>query len=503
MLKVATPAQMREADRQAVVLGIPGMVLMERAALAAASRLRDIRPKGQPIWIFAGGGNNGGDALAVHRILSQWGMNSRCFLCCDPEKLTGDALAQLELLSRLGLAPQRLEHPPAEPMAYGWIVDGLLGTGALGVPHGLIGQMIRWMNLSAARVLAIDIPSGLDALTGKASLAVQADETVTFAAYKAGLLFADGPVCAGCVTVADIGIPAQLLQALPDVMQPRDAAALMPARPKNAYKGDFGHVLVLAGSVPMPGAALLCARAAVLAGAGLTTLSFPQGAYAALAGRVPEVMTHPLGQQNGCLDGSDPALMPLINRAAVVAMGPGWGREPCVEKAIASAAQSGAKVVLDADALFFIAQNPALMRPFEGRAVLTPHPGEMARLMGAKTPQVLESPAQAALDAARRFGAVVILKGATSVIASPDGAYTLNITGTPAMAKGGSGDALTGIVAALMAQGLLPYDAARLACYLHGIAGQRAAEHRGVYGMTASDLIDVLPEAMQGMVSAF
>lgn len=503
MIKVAFPAQMRDADRQAIALGISGMVLMERAALAAAQHLRSLHQQGQPIWIFAGSGNNGGDALAMHRMLCQWGLPSTCFLCCDPQKLSGDALAQWQLLSRLGLQVQVLTQPPQTALQHGWIVDGLLGTGAIGTPRGLIAQMIEWINQSGAQVLSVDIPSGLDGLSGAADLAVYADHTITFAAYKTGLLLQQGRGCAGKITVADIGIPHSLLQALPDVITAQNVKKLLPSREPSAYKGDFGHVLVLAGSVTMPGAALLCTQAVVRAGAGLTTLAFPQGAYAALAGKVAEVMAHPLAQQQGCLDGSDPALLPLLKRASVVAMGPGWGRQPCVAQAIRAAGECDLKAVLDADALYFIAQEPSLLRLFEGRAVLTPHVGEMARLMGLENRQVMAQPVKTALDAAQRFGVVVVMKGATSVIAAPDGAHTFNVTGTPAMAKGGSGDALTGIIAALLAQGLCPYDAARLGCYLHGSAGQRAAQSSGQYGLLASDLINALPAVMGDVGTGF
>lgn len=509
-MKVVTSQHMRELDRRAIdEWGIPGLTLMENAGRAvadAALRLTEDVPD-RPIVVLCGRGNNGGDGFVAARHLRERGRQVQVFLAAARDELSGDAEANLERLEAAGLSVDVLSDPgpvsQACPAA-GLVVDALLGTGLTGKVRGLPGQLIEAVNECAVRVLAVDVPSGLDADTGEPlGLATRAVETVTMGLPKLGLLLYPGMNYAGRVIVAQIGFPADLLEEAPsvaDLIDPEWVRMLLPRREPSAHKGRFGRVLAIAGSVGMTGAACLCAQGALRMGAGLVTVGSPASVNDILEVKLTEAMTVPLPETYGrTLDTRALALiLDLAEDADVLAIGPGLSREPetavLVRRLVARVEKP---IVLDADGINALADAAVILEGAHAPAVLTPHPGEMARLMGVAAEKIQSRRAHFAEAAAKRFKATIVLKGARSIIADAGRPLTINPTGNPGMATGGTGDVLTGMVAALIAQGLLPFEAAAAATYLHGLAGDIAASRLGEASMVAGDVLAALPEAVR------
>jgi NAD(P)H-hydrate epimerase len=419
------------------------------------------------------------------------------FLAAARDELSGDAEANLERLEAAGSSADVVSDPgpvsQACPAA-ALVVDALLGTGLTGKVRGLPGQLIEAVNECAVRVLAVDVPSGLDADTGEPlGLAIRAVETVTMGLPKLGLFLYPGTDYAGRVTVAEIGFPADLLDEAPsvaDLIDPEWVRMLLPRREPSAHKGRFGRVLAIAGSAGMTGAACLCAQGALRAGAGLVTVGGPASINDILEVKLTEAMTVPLPETYGrTLDTRALALiLELAEDADVLAIGPGLSREPETAVLVRRLVARVEKPIVVAALILEGAHAPA---------VLTPHPGEMARLMGVAAEKVQSRRAHFAEAAAKRFDATIVLKGARSIIAHAGRPLTINPTGNPGMATGGTGDVLTGMVAALIAQGLLPFEAAAAATYLHGLAGDIAASRLGEASMVAGDVLAAVPEAVR------
>jgi NAD(P)H-hydrate epimerase len=508
-VKIVTAQQMRELDRAAIQeRGIPGLALMENAgsAVAAACVRLTSTQRGRRIVIICGRGNNGGDGLVAARRLKEMGYEVAVFLAAAKADVSGDAMASLGRLDAAGVEVSEVDEP--EPVAKSCrgaslVVDALLGTGLTGKVRGLPGKLIEAVSECGVPVLAVDVPSGLDVDSGEPlGLAMQAVETVTMGLPKLGLFLYPGMDYAGRVTVADIGFPADLVSEAPsvgDLMDPEWVRLLLPRRRRSAHKGRLGRVLVIAGSAGMTGAAYLCAEGALRIGAGLVTVGCPASVNDVLEMKLTEAMTFPLPETyTRTLDTRALALiLELAEDADVIALGPGLSREPetavLVRRLVARVEKP---MVIDADALNALADASVILEGEHAPAVLTPHPGEMGRLMGVSTQHVQARRAHFAEAAAKRFRATLILKGACSLIAEPGRALTVNPTGNPGMATGGTGDVLAGLVAGLIAQGLLPFEAAAAATYLHGLAGDIAAEEIGELSLKAGDLVETVPDAI-------
>ena len=516
-MKVATAAQMRAIDRRAIDdMGIPGPVLMEAAGIALARACAEELggTAGKRVAFVCGPGNNGGDGFVAARHLATAGARVTVILASPPEKLKGDAAVHFAPLRWTGVRIVEAGGPEFERVAsesWDLVGDALLGTGARGPLGGTVGLLVAHMAEMAERgvpVVAADIPSGVDADTGALIdfVAVTARRTVTFALPKPGLLVYPGAAHAGRVTVADIGLPRSLITDNPalnfELTTVEEMRRLLPPRSqaRDANKGAFGTVLVIAGSAGMAGAAVLSALSALRAGAGLVMLAVPQSVLDTAAALAPEVVLRTLPETPDRTHGGPGAVdaaLALADRADAVAIGPGMGGNPAVAAFVQPFVRRvGKPVVVDADGLNALTSSLTSVR-YRGTTptVLTPHPGEMARLLGMETREVQHDRQAAVTRCAQSFKAVALLKGARSLIAAPDGRMAFNRGGTPALATAGSGDVLTGTIAALLAQHLSAFEAARTGAYLHALAGEIAAERLGEAGVLAGDVRDSLPLA--------
>ena len=507
-MKVATAAQMRRIDQATIKdFGVPSLVLMERAALSVVRRIKELSSNPKKTIVLAGSGNNGGDGLAVARMLKNEGWNVKAFLLKTGagKKLSPECQAQLEMAKKFGVDVQT--KPPASADFHAAIVvDAIFGTG-LGRPiEGAIKKIMETANgFPENPMIAVDIPSGINSDTGQImGTAIKATCTVTFGLPKLGHLLHPGREHTGRLHIEDIGFPSVLLEDPAMDCQltgAADVSALLPERPSYSNKGDFGHVLLLAGSSGKTGAALLGARAALRTGAGLVTMGIPEEALHDFQANALDEMVLPLPSVSGGL--SDGALEKILGfmafRGSVLAMGPGLGVTPDIIKLVSGLVKSCASpMVIDADALNALKDNPQILMQAKAPAILTPHPGEASRLLGKSAREIELDRIGAAKSLAKKTGAYVILKGVPTIVAEPEGPVHINQTGTPAMAKAGMGDVLTGMVAGLLAQGLSPAEASVAAVYIHGLAGEIAQKMRGsVYSVTASDLHETIASAFK------
>ncbi|MDA8173374.1 MAG: NAD(P)H-hydrate dehydratase [Nitrospiraceae bacterium] len=510
-MKVATAAQMRRIDSATIKeFGIPSLVLMERAALSVVKRIKGISPSPKKTIVLAGSGNNGGDGLAVARMLKNEGWNVKAFLIKTGSGLSVECKAQLETAKKFGV---EVFNKPPEPADFhsAIIVDAIFGTG-LGRPiEGPVKKIIEVVNgFPENQVIAVDIPSGINSDTGGImGTAIKATCTVTFGLPKPGLLLHPGREHAGRLFIEDIGFPSILLGDPAINCQltvAEDISSLLPERPPYSNKGDFGHVLLLAGSSGKTGAALLGARAALRTGAGLVTMGVPEDTLHDYQANALDEMTFPLPSASGGLSAAalDEVLRFMTSRGSVLAMGPGLGVTPDIIKLVWGLVKSCASpMVIDADALTALKENPQMLRQAKAPAILTPHPGEASRLLGTSVKEIEQDRIGAARRLAELTGAYVVLKGVPTITAEPEGSIHINSTGTPAMAKAGMGDVLTGMVAALLAQGLPPADASVAAVYIHGLAGEIARRMRGsVYSVLASDLHETISLAFEELIKS-
>jgi NAD(P)H-hydrate epimerase len=458
--------------------------------------------------VYAGAGNNGGDGYVVARHLANAGAVVTVIACAPRDKLRGDALVHALACERSGAAildgagADGLADAAARTADADVVVDALLGTGLERPVAGHLADAIARINTHRGIKVAVDVPSGLDSDRGvPLGACVRADHTVTFAFVKRGLAVAPGFAFAGQVHVADIGIPEPLARARgvrAELLDDGALAAIAPLDPQ-AHKGTRGHLLIVAGSLGKSGAALLAGESALRAGAGLTTLCAPDPLRATLDGRIPELMTawYPPDPP----DAAWRAIESILDGKRALAIGPGIATDAAMRALVgrlcAAARDRDLCFVLDADGLNHLAADAKILegaRP--GRVVLTPHPGEAARLLGRSTAAVQEDRIAAAEAIARRFGAVTALKGARTVIAAPDGKLAVCPTGNPGLGTGGTGDVLTGCIGALLAQGLDAWQAATAGVYWHGAAGDRCAEQIGARGFTAGDVARALPPTL-------
>jgi NAD(P)H-hydrate epimerase len=508
-----TAAEMRALDRWTIEHGTPGHVLMERAGGGAARVLRERlhQPRGMVI-VVAGRGNNGGDGFVMARHLRRARVPVEVWLTARPDEVQGDAARMLARWRRVRGPVRELttaEHVAAlarRLTGAAAVVDALFGTGLNAPVGGVAAGAIAAINACGAPVLAVDIASGLSADTGTPiGTAVRATVTATFGFPKVGQLVYPGVEYTGLLAVVDIGIPPAALAVVGprvSLLEPLEVGRLLAPRPRDAHKGHFGHVLVIAGSRGKTGAALLATLGAARAGAGLTTLAVPASLQAVLESQVREAMTAALpdaGDGTAALAEGVDAL--LAERAAVVC-GPGLGVTEGTRALVAHVIRRcAAPLVLDADALNVVA-GTTVLRARSGPTVVTPHPGEMARLLGTETARVQADRLGAARELARAQQVVVILKGARTIVADPDGGAAISPTGNPGMASGGTGDVLAGMVGGLLAQGVAPFDAAALAVFAHGAAGDAVAARQGEVGLLAGDLLAEVPPTFARLQTA-
>ncbi len=500
---VVTAAEMRALDAWTIAHLTPGAVLMERAGEGAARVLRAHWPKaGGPIVVCCGKGNNGGDGFVLARHLRRARYGAEVWLVGRREALQGDAA---EMAERWQGTVTTVESPgQVEPLRRrlaqaGIVVDALLGTGLNAPVEGTFAAVIEAINAAAKPVLAVDIPSGLSGDTGHVlGCAVRAAVTATFAFPKIGQVIYPGAELCGRLEVVDIGIPpAAFAEVRPQtqLLEAEEVGPLLPRRPRDAHKGTFGHVLIVAGSRGKTGAALLAAGAAARAGAGLTTLAAAESLLPVLEGHVREVMSEPLPDAtDGTATLADGAVMDrLLEGRTAVVCGPGLGQAEGTRALVHHVVRHArVPLVLDADGLNAVAGTDVL-RERPAPTIVTPHPGEMSRLLGCATAAVQADRVATARRFAAAQGVVTVLKGARTVIATPDGAVAISPTGNPGMSSGGMGDVLSGILGGLLAQGVEPMAAACLGVFAHGAAADAVAARRGEVGLLAGDLLDELP----------
>ena len=509
---VVTAEQMREIDRLTIQkYGTPSLTLMERAGEGVVQvilhRFAESAKRG--VLILAGKGNNGGDGFVVARLLRQQGVACEVALLASPEDISDDAAHNLKAYLKmdgklLEIHSDRSGLLNGAVAGKGLLVDAILGTGTKNVIRGIYADAIRAMNASGLPIVAVDIPSGLDTDKGiPLGVCVRAAMTVALGYPKLGEVIHPGVDYVGDLVVADIGIERRALSEVgptAEVLTREEIRSLVPVREPNSHKGTYGHVVVMAGSRGKTGAAILASRACMRAGAGLTTLAAARSLNNIFARACIEVMTEPLHDSSSeeIESLSDDEWHRLLERKTVMLFGPGIGVTDSTRSNLRWLLRHlDVPWVIDADGLNNLALDINRLRHARTAPILTPHPGEMARLLGTDTVTVNQDRIGVARAFATDQRCYLVLKGARTVLATPDGKVFINPTGNSGMASGGMGDVLAGILAALLGQRLSAEDAMKLGVYLHGFAGDRIAAERGQIGMIASDLIEALPDAMR------
>ncbi|MEZ5542778.1 MAG: NAD(P)H-hydrate dehydratase [Pseudomonadota bacterium] len=480
--------QLRELDRLAIeAAGIPGYTLMPRAATAAWAALRRRWPQARRLVVLCGAGNNGGDGYVLARLARAAGRDVRVLQLGDPERIRGDA--QTARSAWLAAGGSAIPYDAAALAAADLVVDAVLGTGFAGRLDADWIDMIAAVNALTVPVVALDIPSGLHADTGLvADAAIRAQLTVTFIARKPGLYTGAGPAYCGEILCADLEVPVPILQRVPPaalLLERPPRTELSVPRSRTAHKGDFGHVLVVGGDHGMAGAARLAGEAALRCGAGLVSVATRPEHAAAISAGCPELMCHGVNTVHD--------LQPLLARATVIVIGPGLGRSAWAQALLGHVLTTRQPRVIDADALNLLAQDPVVC----AHSILTPHPGEAARLAGLDSHAVQADRFAAAQAIGARHGGVVVLKGAGTIIHAPDQLPVVCAAGNPGMASGGMGDVLSGVLGALLAQGMSPAAAAVGGVCLHARAADQAAQG-GERGLLARDVI----AALRGVLAA-
>jgi ADP-dependent NAD(P)H-hydrate dehydratase / NAD(P)H-hydrate epimerase len=518
-MKILTAAQMQDVDRATTeVYGVPSLTLMENAGRSVVKFLHQrFSPlEGQEIVILCGRGNNGGDGMVVARMLRELGVEPRVLLLADPVRLSGDAEVNYKRLAQGGLPSTVPDHASWQEIKgklgnASLVIDAILGTGLSKPLGGFLREVVR--DISAvfprAKVVAVDLPTGAAADSGELiGECARADASVTFTAPKFAHVFPPACEKVGEWVVRPIGTPPEALENNPNfylnLLEPHDLEWLVRPRKLEAHKGNFGHVLVIGGSVGKTGAAAMAAKAVLRSGAGLATVATPKSALPVIASLSMEIMTEPLPEtDSGTISLralKDGLLDNLVEGKSVLAVGPGLGQDPeTMQLAREVVNRYDLPVVLDADGLNAFAGCIKTLRAGERVRVLTPHPGEMGRLTGGKALEIVARRLDVAREFAQKHGVQLVLKGFRTLTAAPDGQVWVNPTGNPGMATGGSGDVLTGITAALLAQypDRSPTEVTAAAVYLHGLAGDIAARELGEASMIAGDILESLPRAYQ------
>ncbi len=506
-MKLLNSEQMREMDRYAIdVLAVPSTLLMTNAARQVADAAIELAPQNSSAAVFCGTGNNGGDGIAAGTLLLKHGFTVRVFLTGSRDKMTPDTREMERRFNELGGTVEDFaQTPDAEHYVNRCdvIIDAIFGIGLNTDLRGSALDAVRLINASPARVVSADIPSGVEVDTGNVlGGAVTADVTVTFSSAKPGHFIEPGCACCGDVRVADIGVPCELVDnAETDCYAVTAGDITLPRRQKITHKGDYGRDLIIAGSVGFSGAPVLAAKAASMTGAGLVSLGVPETIYRIAAVKCDEEMPFPLPcTADGGLSGlAVYAILEKLNKADACLLGPGLGQSQSVSEIVTAVLKnSRVPLILDADGINAVAGNIDILDEATCPVILTPHDGEFRRL-GA------DLSGGSRLQEARRFaaahGCILVLKGHRTITALPDGTVYINTTGGPAMAKGGTGDVLAGMITSLIGQKFPLKDAVLAAVFLHGLAGDMCAGQYGDYSVTASSIIRMLPQAIMSVIS--
>ncbi len=514
-MQIVTSQQMKNIDRRTIrEFGIPGTVLMENAATAVLSAMEDFFDglQGVRVGIICGKGNNGGDGLALARRLRIKGVPVRVALLASFRAIAGEAKVNLAILRKMDVEIVQNAAPRALVDIISWsdvLVDAMLGVGISSPLSGAYARTVEMMNASGCPVVAIDIPTGIDADTGEVlGAAVRADLTVTMAFLKRGLVLYPGAEYAGRVQVADIGIPSEVAEKenISVSLLDRDAMQdVIGKRRSDAHKGDFGHLMVVSGSPGKTGAAVLAAKGALRTGVGLVSVATPNNLVPIIQSQIAEAMCVPSAESiEGTLGiGSEKELLRAMEKMDSCAIGPGLSTHYETVQVVRSLIQRlKIPAVIDADGLNALAGFTDILKKVKAPVIVTPHPSEMGRLLGISSDEIQKDRIGVASDFARKYKITVVLKGAATVVATQHGWVFVNSTGNPGMATGGTGDVLTGMIGSFLAQGYGASQAACLGVYLHGLAGDLAAGEKGEASMIAGDLIEKIPEAIRIAQSA-
>lgn len=517
-MKIVSAQEMQGIDTQAIEkLKIPSIVLMENAGYGVLQVIEKeyFPPRGRSITIFSGPGNNGGDGMVVARHLFNRGARVRVLLLTEKAKIRGDAAINLEIILNMGipleqlLSPRHVRNLKQKLASQDLLIDALLGTGSKGAPRGLIRETVHLINELKIPTLSVDLPTGVDTDTGQVEgEAVQADCTVTFAHPKRGFYLYPGMDYTGRIVVVDIGIPKDLgvEEIKCHLITSKDFPKQLFYRKPSSHKGSFGHVLVLAGSEGMTGAASLAALASLRMGAGLVTLGIPRSLNQILEIKLTEVMTLPLDEtpeKTLSLEAFG-KIRELAQKSRAVAVGPGISTNNSTKELVKRlVAELEVPMILDADGISAFAADISLLRERRAPLIITPHPGEMGQLLEVPTDRIQIDRLGAATTLAKETGKVVVLKGARTIISDAKGEVWINPTGNPGMASAGTGDVLTGIIGGLLAQEIPPFSSARTGVYLHGLAGDIAAANGEELTLVALDIIKCLPEAIRRVRSEY
>lgn len=508
-MKAYFAEQMREIDRLATELGgVPSIVLMENAAAACVCELEKICDLHKmSVAVFCGKGNNGGDGFAIARRLFNSGIDVSVFLVCGAE-FTGDAKINFDIIRKMDInidVVSDTENLGYIIKSFDIVVDAIFGTGIKGAVRGIAADVIEEINANAKYVLSVDVPSGIDSDSGEiCGMCVKADKTVTFAAYKVGMLMFPAADFTGEIVTADISIPKYIFDEIDGIIvTDKDfVKSVLPKRMKNSHKGDYGKLLIVAGSRGMTGAAYMASEAALRAGCGLVTLAVCESLNGILEVKTTEVMTLPLPDSDGHLSyKAADVLADRVNSYDAVLIGPGLGRSDEVCAVLERIFEvSKVPLVIDADAISVLARNTDMLSKCSCGLIFTPHTAEMSRLCGMDIPYIEENRLSVSKEFAEEYGATVILKGHHTVVTGANLTQYINITGNPGLAKGGSGDVLAGITAAFAAKGIEETSAAAAAVFIHGLAADIAAEEYGEESLAATDVIDKIAAAFEKII---
>ncbi len=509
-MKVVTSQQMREIDRKAIEENnLSGLILMENAGLRIFQNLKNIYPdlRLKKSVIFAGSGNNGGDGFVVARHLYNYGVKAKVFLLAPFNKIKGEAGENLNTINKMGVElieaeTTKLEEIQRTIQNSDLIIDAILGTGLQGKVTGLKAKIIDLINIANKEVVAIDIPSGLDADTGKIEgPCIKAAHTITLALPKIGLLIFPGASYAGKITIEDIGIPPYLLKnnkLKTNMVTKEIVKPLLPFRATCSHKGSFGKALILAGSVGMTGAAYLASEAAMRSGAGIVVLGIPRSLNPIMEVKLTEVITLPLAEteKQSLGEEAEETILKLMKNYSVLGIGPGISRQAETQRLVRKVIEkSNIPLVVDADAIYALSKDTSIMKKVKVPLVITPHSGELAKLINKDIDYILNNKLDITREIAQKFGIVVVLKGARTIIANKEGETYINVGDNSGMATGGSGDVLTGIICSLIAQGADNFSAAITGVYIHALAGDLARGTKGERGMIAGDILSQVPQA--------
>lgn len=516
-MKLVTASEMRDIDRTTIEkYGVSGMVLMENAGRSAAEAILATRPEisgGQRVAIFSGPGNNGGDGFVVARWLTERGVLITVYLLTSPQKLKGDSLTNYKIITQLNIPvipissdPEWAKYKDKAASENSLLVDAIFGTGLKGEVRGIMATVISWLNEQKKPVWSIDIPSGLDADTGRPlGIAVRAHTTVTFGLPKVGQVVFPGLEFAGFLKIADIGIPARAIaenNIRCELIDHTLCQSWLRPRPPDSHKGTYGHVLVIAGSPGKTGAATLTGLGALRSGAGLVTIGIPKSLNTILETKMTEAMSEPLPET---IDGTLSAaaydrIRELLEHKKALAIGPGLSLHPETQALVQRlVSEADIPMIIDADAIKALKGHLHILKESPDVRILTPHPGEMGWLMGKKSWEIQENRLLLAKELSKEYGVYTVLKGAATIIAAPDGEAAINSTGGPALASGGMGDVLTGMIAGFVAQGYSPFQAACLGVFCHGLAGDKLSCQNKVSGLLATEVAQLVPETLTAL----